>query len=181
MSEAERILDEDAIVRTVRRIGAAIIEATGGAGDVALVGIRRGGVPLARRIATAMAEETGATVPVGVVDITLYRDDAATALPQPKVGPSQIAFDVADRDIVLVDDVLQTGRTVRAAIDHLLDYGRPRRIWFAVLCDRGGRELPIAADFVGRQVDVPPGARLEVRFDDPPDRVELVASKGTPA
>ena len=137
------------------------VQQSGAASDgLALVGIRRGGVPVAEAIASEIARTEGREVAVGTVDIALYRDDAATALPDPKIGPSSIPFDVSGRDVVLVDDVLQTGRTVRAAIDCLLDYGRPRRVWLAVLLDRGGRELPVAPDVVGRAVEVPPGARL---------------------
>ncbi len=158
-------MDGDAIARTVRRLAHEIVERARGTERLALVGIRRGGVPLAARIAAAIADAEGFEVPVGSVEIALYRDDAATALPDPKIGPSRIDFDVSAREVVLVDDVMQTGRTVRAAIDCLLDYGRPRRIWLAVLLDRGGRELPIAPDFVGSAVQVPPGWRLEVHAD----------------
>lgn len=161
------VLDADAVARIERRIAHAIVEQTGGTERLALVGIRRGGVDLARRLGRAIEEAEGEPVPVGTVDISLYRDDAATALPDPKIGPSDVPFEVGAREIVLVDDVLQTGRTVRAAIDCLLDYGRPRRIWLAVLCDRGGRELPIAADFVGRSFEVAASARLEVRWTEP--------------
>lgn len=159
---SEVLLDADAIARTVRRMATEIVEATDGARSLAIVGIRRGGIGLAERLARLVSESEGRAVPTGTVDITFYRDDAATALPDPKVGPSHVPFDPAGKDVVLVDDVLQTGRTVRAAIDCLLDYGRPRRIWLAVLLDRGGRELPVAADFVGKQVEVPPGARVRV-------------------
>ena len=134
--------------------------------DLALVGIRRGGVPIAARLAQEIASTEGMHVPVGTIDIALYRDDAATALPDPKIGPSSIAFDVNGRDVVLVDDVLQTGRTVRAAIDCLLDYGRPRRVWLAVLFDRGGRELPIRPDVVGKVIDAGAGRRVEVLVPD---------------
>ncbi len=172
------VLDSDAVGRVVRRVASEIVERTAGAQSLVLVGIRRGGVPLARRVAQAIAEAEGVEVPVGAVDIALYRDDAATALPDPKIGPSEIAFDVGGKDVVLVDDVLQTGRTVRAAIDCLLDYGRPRRIWLAVLCDRGGRELPVAADFVGAVLDVPPGGRVDVALDgDAPNVVVWEAGR----
>jgi pyrimidine operon attenuation protein/uracil phosphoribosyltransferase len=138
------------------------------------VGVRRGGVPIASRIAAEIKAAEGRTVPVGAIDITLYRDDAASALPDPKIGPSEIDFEVKGWDVVLVDDVLHTGRTVRAAIDCLLDYGRPRRIWLAVLCDRGGRELPVAPDFVGRAIEVPEGAVLHVVADGgPQDRAAI--------
>jgi len=163
------LVDSEELARCIRRIAAAIVdEAPRDGADLdrlALVGIRRGGVP----VAWALAEEIARSereVPVGTVEIALYRDDAATALPDPKIGPSEIDFEVRGADVVLVDDVLQTGRTVRAAIDCLLDYGRPRRVWLAVLFDRGGRELPIAPDFVGRVVEIEPDAKLEVVTDD---------------
>lgn len=161
---AEVFIDGQTIRRIVQRMAAAVVDETGGVDQLALVGIRRGGVPLANRLAEAIAA-LAAPVPVGTVDIALYRDDAATALPDPKIGPSVIPFSIDGRDVVLVDDVLQTGRTIRAAIDCLLDYGRPRRIWLAVLFDRGGRELPIAPDFVGRVVEVAPGTKLDVGLD----------------
>jgi pyrimidine operon attenuation protein/uracil phosphoribosyltransferase len=158
------VLDADAIQRSVRRIAVAILEATSGIEGLALVGIRRGGIALSSRIADEIAAVEGRKPPVGTVDISLYRDDAATALPNPKIGPSDIAF----------DDVLHTGRTVRAAIECLLDHGRPARVWLATLCDRGGRELPIAPDFVGRALEVDPGGRLDVWLDAAgPDRVVL--------
>jgi pyrimidine operon attenuation protein/uracil phosphoribosyltransferase len=121
-----------------------------------------------------MLASEGLKAPIGTVEIAFYRDDAATARPDPTAQPSNIPFNVEGRDIVLLDDVLQTGRTVRAAIDCLLDYGRPRRVWLAVLCDRGGKELPIAADFVGKQVEVPQGGYIEVSLGGPRDRVVLV-------
>lgn len=164
-------LDADAIARCVRRMAASIVEDAIASGarsseDIALVGIRRGGVPVAEMLAHEIAQAEGRTVDQGTIDIALYRDDAATALPDPKIGPSSIPFSVNGRDVVLVDDVLQTGRTVRAAIDCLLDYGRPRRIWLAVLFDRGGRELPVAPDFVGRTLEAEVGERIAVVLDD---------------
>ena len=163
MSErSERILDAGEVERVLGRMASEIVEATGGAERVGIVGIRRGGGALSARLAQAVAGLGPEAPPVGSVDIALYRDDAATALPDPKIGPSVVPFDVAGRDVVLVDAVLQTGRTVRAAIECLLDYGRPRRIWLAVLLDRGGRELPVAADFVGRTLEVPAGAKVRV-------------------
>jgi pyrimidine operon attenuation protein/uracil phosphoribosyltransferase len=160
------VLDADAVERIIRRMASEMIERTRGCQRLGLVGIQRGGTPIAARLARLAADilkVESSSVPVGVLDI--YRDDAASTLPDPKVGPSRIEWEVQDGDVVLVDDVLQTGRTVRAAIDCLFDYGRPRRIWLAVLCDRGGRQLPIAADFVGRTVDVPAGSLLEVVAD----------------
>lgn len=158
----EPILDPSAIDRGLRRVAKAIAE-RGGAGEVALVGIRRGGEPLAERLAELLGELQGARPPVGSLDITLYRDDAATALPNPRIGPSHIPFAVEGQRVVLIDDVLYTGRTIRAAVDALLDYGRPKRIELAVLIDRGGRELPIAADYVVETVSAPAAARVEVR------------------
>jgi pyrimidine operon attenuation protein/uracil phosphoribosyltransferase len=170
----ETVLDHDDIARAIRRIASAIVEQTRGARDIALVGIREGGVPLANRLAAEIRARDGLRVPVGTVEIAFYRDDVATAKPNLSAEPSEIRFEVDGRDVVLVDDVVQTGRSVRAAIDCLLDYGRPRRVWLAVLCDRGGRELPIAADFVGKQVEVPAGGYLEVSLGGPADRVVLV-------
>lgn len=167
MNETEQIvLDADSIGRTIRRMASEIVEKTRGAERIGLVGIRRGGVPIALRIAEEIRRAEGRQVPVGTVDITLYRDDAATAMPDPKIGPSEVHFDIKDRDVVLVDDVLHTGRTVRAALECLLDYGRPRRVWLAVLCDRGGRELPIRADFVGRVLSVPKNGVLDIMISD---------------
>lgn len=166
----QKVLDSEAIGRIVRRMASEVVERTRGTKHLGLVGIRRGGVPIARRLADEIWKAEGLTVPVGELDITLYRDDAATGLLDPlldpKVGPSHIEFTVQDADVVLVDDVLHTGRTVRAAIDCLFDYGRPRRIWLAALCDRGDRQLPIAADFVGRTFEVPPGYAIDVVSGD---------------
>jgi pyrimidine operon attenuation protein/uracil phosphoribosyltransferase len=177
-AEPRIVLDADAIARMVRRIAHDIVEKMRGTDRVGLVGIHRGGVPLARMIGEEIQKAEGKSVPVGTIDITLYRDDAATALPDPKIAPSEISFEVSGWDVVLCDDVLMTGRTVRAAIDHVLDYGRPRRIWLAALCDRGGRELPIAADFVGTVVEVPAGMKLDVSLEgDGPRRALLVPAK----
>ena len=164
-SPPDIVLDAGAIARTVRRVASEIVERTRGAERLGLVGIQRGGAAIAERLAAEIQRAEGRVVPVGTIDITLYRDDAASALPDPKVGPSRIEWNVEDGDVVLVDDVLHTGRTVRAAIDCLFDYGRPRRIWLAVLCDRGQRQLPIAADFVGRTLEVPAGYVLDVVAD----------------
>lgn len=155
------MLDAESIARIVHRIASEIIERTQASEQLAFIGIRHGGVPIAARLAKVVSETHQVNAPVGAIDMTLYRDDAGSALLIPKVG-DEINFDINGREIVLVDDVLQTGRTVRAAIEGLLAYGRPRRIWLAVLCDRGERELPISADFVGREIDVPSGFVLDV-------------------
>lgn len=158
----DTLLDPTAIARGLRRVAVEIAERGPGVKDLALVGIRRGGVPLAERLATLLHELEGTRPPVGAIDITLYRDDAATALPNPRIGPSHIPFPVDGRRIILVDDVLYTGRTIRAAFDALLDYGRPRRIELVALVDRGGRELPIQPDYVVRVTQVEPAHRVEV-------------------
>lgn len=174
------MLDAEAIARIVRRIASEIVERTSGSDQLAFIGIRNGGVPIAARLAKAVGEAHRAPPPVGSIDMTLYRDDAGSALMTPKVGSDEITFDLTGREVVLVDDVLQTGRTVRAAIESLSAYGRPRRIWLAVLCDRGERELPIAADFVGRQIDVPKGMVLDVIAEGGPGDRVLLRKKAQP-
>ncbi|NLC06387.1 MAG: bifunctional pyr operon transcriptional regulator/uracil phosphoribosyltransferase PyrR [Syntrophomonadaceae bacterium] len=146
------IMDEDRIRRTIIRIAHEVIERNRGVKDLVLVGIRRRGVPLAERIGRGIQEIEGERVPIGILDITLYRDDLTTIGPQPMVQQTKIPVDITGKTIVLVDDVLYTGRTVRAALDALMDLGRPKKILLAVLIDRGHRELPIRADFVGRNV-----------------------------
>lgn len=170
------VLDAQAIALIVRRIASEIVERTRDAAQLGLVGIRSGGAPIADRLAAEIGRIGERSVPVGSIDIALYRDDAASALPDPKVGPNSVDFTVEGADVVLVDDVLHTGRTVRAAIDCLFDYGRPRRIWLAVLCDRGARQLPIAADFVGHTFAVPEGYALDVIADGGPDDRALLRS-----
>jgi pyrimidine operon attenuation protein/uracil phosphoribosyltransferase len=162
---SEVLLEPVAIARGLRRVAGEIAE-HGGVKNLALIGIRRGGEPLAHRLASLLGELEGEVPPVGAVDITLYRDDAATALPSPKIGPSHIPFSVDGKRIVLVDDVISTGRTIRAAVDAVLDYGRPRRIELCVLVDRGGRELPIHPDYTVRRVDVAPEARIDVTLEN---------------
>jgi pyrimidine operon attenuation protein/uracil phosphoribosyltransferase len=146
------VMDTSQLRRTVMRIAHEIVERNGGTEDIILVGIRNRGVPLAERIAKAIGRFEGSTVPVGALDITLYRDDIQMISPNPLVGKTEINEDISDRVVILVDDVLFTGRTVRAALDELTDFGRPRSIQLAVLIDRGHREYPIRADFVGKNV-----------------------------
>jgi pyrimidine operon attenuation protein/uracil phosphoribosyltransferase len=160
------LLDRESVSRGLRRVAGEIIERHRGTNGLVLVGVRRGGIPVAKIIQSFIAQLEGVTVPLGSVDITLYRDDAATALPNPRIGPSQMPCDIEAQRVVLVDDVLFTGRTVRAAIDAINDYGRPRRIELAVVVDRGGRELPIAADYCVRQVEVPSDQRVDVIADE---------------
>jgi pyrimidine operon attenuation protein/uracil phosphoribosyltransferase len=150
--ERAKIMDAAKMNRALSRLASEIVEHNKGTTDLLLVGIRRRGVPLAERLAEKIEQLEGVRVPVGVLDITLYRDDLSTIAPHPVVSKTEFPIDVANRTIVLVDDVLYTGRTVRAALDHIIDYGRPRRVQLAVLIDRGHRELPIQADYVGKSV-----------------------------
>jgi pyrimidine operon attenuation protein/uracil phosphoribosyltransferase len=147
-----QIMTADEIRRATIRISHEIVEKQAGTAGLALVGIQRRGVPLARRIADAIAEHEGVTVPVGALDITFYRDDLSLIAQQPVVKGTDLPFDLNGSTVVLVDDVLYTGRTIRAAMDALVDFGRPTAIQLAVLVDRGHRELPIRADYVGKNV-----------------------------
>jgi pyrimidine operon attenuation protein/uracil phosphoribosyltransferase len=169
------VMDADRITRTLTRIAHEILERSRGGDDLALVGIQRRGVPLARRLAAiikrvhehdgiAIGPGASGEIPTGALDITLYRDDFRlhTVGNQPQVGRTEIPFSIDDKRILLVDDVLYTGRTIRAALDELADFGRPARIALAVLIDRGGRELPIQPDVVGKKVEVPSGSRIDV-------------------
>lgn len=150
---ARVILDAVAVRRALQRLTYEIIEQNHGVESVALVGVRTRGVPLANRLQQLLLKEEGIEVPVGELDITLYRDDVFSGLATPEVGPTHLPFEVGGRQIVLVDDVLYTGRTVKAALDALMDWGRPRRIQLAVLVDRGHRELPVSADYTGLTVE----------------------------
>ena len=149
---ARQIMTADEIRRALVRISHEVVEKHGGTTDLALVGIQRRGVPLADRMASAIAEHEGRSVPVGALDITFYRDDLSLVAHQPIVKGTDLPFDLNGLTLVIVDDVLYTGRTVRAAMDALMDYGRPRAIRLAVLIDRGHRELPMRADHVGKNV-----------------------------
>ncbi len=152
LKEKAEIVDADGLRRIVTRIAHEIVERNKGVDDVVLVGIRRRGVPLAARMAAKIKEFEGRAPVEGSLDITLYRDDLSTIAHQPVVGSSEIPVDVTNKVVVLVDDVLYTGRTVRAAMDAVIDFGRPRAIQLAVVIDRGHRELPIRADYVGKNV-----------------------------
>jgi pyrimidine operon attenuation protein / uracil phosphoribosyltransferase len=156
---ARQIMTADEVRRALVRIGHEIVEKHGGAADLALVGILRRGVPLAERLADAIADHEGARVPVGSLDITFHRDDLRPGHEQPELRATNLPFDLAASTVVIVDDVLYTGRTVRAAMDTLIDHGRPAAVRLAVLVDRGHRELPIRADHVGKNV---PTSREEV-------------------
>jgi pyrimidine operon attenuation protein/uracil phosphoribosyltransferase len=170
------VMDADRISRSLVRIAHEIVERNRGVSDLALVGIRERGVPLAKRIATALHGISGTEVPTGALDITLYRDDLMRQAvgPQPVVRRTDIPFDLDDRVILLVDDVLYTGRTIRAALDALIDFGRPRAIQLVVLVDRGHRELPIKADYVGKNVPTSRRESVQVRLQEVDGHDEVV-------
>jgi pyrimidine operon attenuation protein / uracil phosphoribosyltransferase len=148
--------------RALQRMAVEILELAHGTDDLVLIGIQRRGVELAERIAKLIKEQESADVPRGALDITLYRDDLETVGPKPVIGETHIPGDLTDKHVVIVDDVLYTGRTIRAALDELADFGRPKRISLCVLVDRGGRELPIQADIIGTAVKTSAGERVDV-------------------
>jgi pyrimidine operon attenuation protein/uracil phosphoribosyltransferase len=150
----------------LQRLCREIAAAFGNNEDMALVGIRTRGLHLAQRLAVMLQDNLQREIPLGALDITLYRDDLSELSGSPIVRPTEIPFTLRDRTVVLVDDVLFTGRTIRAAMDALLDHGRPDRIWLAVLADRGGRQLPIQADFMGLKLDVPLDRRVSVKMQE---------------
>lgn len=174
-----RIMDSDGIRRVITRIAHEIIERNKGTGDLVLIGIRRRGVPLARRLAERIREIEGSVVPVGVLDITLYRDDLTTLGHQPIVRQTEVGFSVIGKRVVLVDDVLFTGRTIRAALDAVIDLGRPRYIQLAALVDRGHRELPIRADYVGKNVPTSRREEVAVRLKETDGTDEVVIMEKT--
>lgn len=164
--ERQELMDAGRLARTLSRMAHEILERHPELRGTVLVGVRTRGVPLARRLATLIRDASGVEPPVGALDITLYRDDLQTVGPRPLVGPTSIPVDIDGKHVVIVDDVLYTGRTVRAALDELADFGRPRRIALAVVIDRGGRELPIAPDVVGKTTEVKPGQRVDVLIEE---------------
>jgi pyrimidine operon attenuation protein/uracil phosphoribosyltransferase len=170
-------MDADRMGRSLARIGHEILERNRGVGELAFVGIRTRGVPLARRLAGIVREISGQDVPTGALDITLYRDDLMRHAvgAQPVVRSTDIPFSIDDRRILLVDDVLYTGRTIRAALDALIEFGRPKAIQLVVLVDRGHRELPIKADYVGKNLPTSPAESVQVRLAeiDGRDEVEI--------
>jgi pyrimidine operon attenuation protein/uracil phosphoribosyltransferase len=169
-----QIMDAAGITRVLSRLASEIVERNAGINDLLLVGIRRRGVPLAERIADKIAQLEGTRPPTGQLDITLYRDDLSTVGPRPVVNRTEIPGDVTDSIIVLVDDVLYTGRTVRAALDELVDFGRPQRVELAVLIDRGHRELPIQADYVGKSVQTTDSEIIKVMLTDYDEEEQVI-------
>ena len=174
------VMDADRIGRTLTRIAHEIVERNKGTDDLALVGVRTRGVPIARRIARTLREITGHDIPTGSLDITLYRDDLMRHAvgPQPLVRKTEIQFSIDNRKILLVDDVLYTGRTTRAALDALIDFGRPKAIQLIVLVDRGHRELPIKADYVGKNLPTAPEESVQVRLLEIDGEDEVVLETG---
>ena len=173
-----RILDEEQIGRALRRIAHEIVERNAGAEGIALAGIRTRGVPLAQRLAGAVERIEGKVPPVGAIDVSLYRDDVglgSTAL----LGTTELEFDVHDMTVVLVDDVLYTGRTVRSAMDAIVDLGRPSMVQLAVLVDRGHRELPIRADYVGKNIPTSREQKVLVKLADPDGCEGVFVEEGT--
>lgn len=167
------VLDARALDRTLRRMADQIIELNAGTEGLVLVGIQRRGVQLAERIGRIIETQEGATIARGALDITLYRDDLQTVGPRPVVGATHLPWTLDGQNVVIVDDVLYTGRTVRAALNLLFDYGRPGRVRLAALLDRGGRQLPIAPDFVGGSLDLADHHRMIVLARDDAGQLSL--------
>jgi len=177
MKEKAKILDKETLNRSIIRIAHEILEKNKGTEGLCLIGIRNRGVFLAQRLAESIKKIENTDVPVGALDITLYRDDLTLIAQQPVVHKTEIDFDISDKNVILVDDVLYTGRTIRAALDALIDFGRPKLIQLAVLVDRGHRELPVRADFVGKNIPTAKNETVEVRLveTDGKDEVIIVA------
>jgi pyrimidine operon attenuation protein/uracil phosphoribosyltransferase len=164
--EKKQLMSASEIDRTLVRLAHEILEKTGDLSKLAFIGIKRRGVPLAQRLAAKIASLENVQVPTGILDINLYRDDLSTVAERPVLNAKQIDFEVGGKDIVLMDDVLYTGRTIRAALDALFDHGRPARVQLLVLIDRGHRELPIEARYVGRMVQTSGREIIEVKFQE---------------
>lgn len=180
---AKRILDAEGLRRALSRIAHEILERHGGTGDLVLVGMRSRGVPIARRLADLISRFEGTTVDVGELDVTMYRDDLEMRGTRPSIQPSSLPRDLTDARVVLVDDVLYTGRTVRAALDALMSFGRASQVQLAVVVDRGHRELPVRADYVGKNLPTSREENVEVRLVevDGVDEVVLLARPSTGA
>ncbi len=174
MKEKVRVLDKDTLNRSLMRIAHEILEKNKGTQDLCLIGIRNRGAFLAKRLAGCIEKIDKVSVPVGILDITLYRDDLTLIASQPVVRKTEIDFSIADKNLILVDDVLYTGRTVRAALDALIDLGRPKTIQLAVLVDRGHRELPIRADYAGKNIPTSKNETVEVHLEEIDDKDEVV-------
>lgn len=174
MREKAQILDKDTLNRALMRMAHEILEKNKGTTGLCLLGIRTRGAYIAKRLAGCIERIEAERIPVGILDITLYRDDLTLITTQPVVHKTEIDFDIQDKNIVLVDDVLYTGRTVRAALDALMDLGRPKSIQLAVLIDRGHRELPIRADYAGKNIPTAQNETVEVRLNEVDNKDEVV-------
>jgi pyrimidine operon attenuation protein/uracil phosphoribosyltransferase len=174
MKEKTKLLDADTISRTLMRMAHEILEKNKGTRELCLIGIRNRGVFIAQRLAANIKKIEDVEVPVGILDITLYRDDLTMVATQAQVHSTEINFDIENKTVVLVDDVLYTGRTVRAALDALVDFGRPRVIQLAVLIDRGHRELPVRADFAGKNIPTSRQEQVQVRLKETDGADEVV-------
>ena len=179
--DSQVVLDEDTLRRALHRVAHEVVEGNPDGGSLALVGIHTRGAVIARRVHALVSELIGETVPLGDLDISFYRDDLSSREPResPVVHSTHLDFDIAGRTVVLVDDVLYTGRTVRAAIDALFDYGRPERIQLAVLVDRGHREIPIRPDYVGKNIPTSLQQRVNVHLEEVDGVDEVTVSEGT--
>jgi pyrimidine operon attenuation protein/uracil phosphoribosyltransferase len=180
LREKSQVLSASEIERTLVRLAHEIVEKNNGVPNLALVGIKRRGVPLAQRLAKILGRIEKTEVPVGTLDITFYRDDLSTIGHRPEVKPAEMEIDIQDKDIMLVDDVLYTGRTTRAALDALFDHGRPRRIQLCVLIDRGHRELPIEAAFIGRKIPTTDSEIVEVKLQETDDAEKVLLMERVP-
>ena len=177
-----KLITKDDLRRTITRLAHEIVEKNRGTKDLVIIGLHTRGAHLAARISKKITEIEGVAIPTGYLDVTFYRDDFRTRLKQPEVQVTNISFQIDDKNLVLVDDVLFTGRTIRAALDALMDFGRPNRISLAVLVDRGHRELPIKPDFVGKNIPTSIGEEVRVKMSevDEEDSVYLVEQVGGP-
>jgi pyrimidine operon attenuation protein/uracil phosphoribosyltransferase len=174
MNVKKVVMDADGIDRSLTRVAYELLEKNKGVEDMVLVGIQTGGVFLAERLKKKISRIEGADVPMGVLDITLYRDDLRTSNKKPRLGKTDIPFSLDDKKVILIDDVLFTGRTIRAAMDALIDFGRPKLIQLAVLIDRGHRELPIRADFVGKNLPSSLWEAVTVNLKEKSGRDEVI-------
>jgi pyrimidine operon attenuation protein/uracil phosphoribosyltransferase len=177
MAEERVVMDAQAIERALTRVAHEVLERNKGTDGLALVGIRSRGVHLAQRLQELIHAIEHVQVPTGIIDITLYRDDLSRSRQQPEVKGTHISFAVDDKHVVLVDDVLFTGRTIRAALDALMDFGRPRSVQLVVLVDRGHRELPIRADYVGKNMPTAVNESVQVRLKESDGRDEVVIAR----
>jgi pyrimidine operon attenuation protein/uracil phosphoribosyltransferase len=176
-TEKAVIMNEDEMMRAIKRMAHEVLEANGGIADLVLLGVQRRGVPLAALLQEAIRGVEGDDVPMGAIDITFYRDDLSKLGPSPRVATTEMPVDVTDKVVILVDDVLYTGRTVRAALDVIIDWGRPRAIQLAVLVDRGHRELPIRPDYVGKNVPTSQREVIKVKVKEFDDKAEVVVGE----